>query len=463
MGQRLSSPRSVFRPSPPKPAKKRAGSRTTKPLMLNLVAAAAISEDSLPFAEPKSPRGAARGGTSTPFGVNQAEGSLRSQVGAKKQEKQAKSGPGTNRSGHDSQHSSHEASKNAGTTNRQNKRSTSGTTPPQAPVIPPFQSAKEEAKHKAKAERHAKSGSGTNRSGHDSQSSSRNPTPSNSPESKSAKLGTGKNAGVSSDQNKNSVSDTTSPTTSPETPTNSPWRAAGKLLGSLKRGPGTNRSEHDSQPSSRNPTPSNSPESKPIGLGMGKNAERQNKPSTSDTTNPAPSAESISSPDKQPPSGNIKASTQEKSTELGAGKNAESSGGQFNLQRDQLNPFRRTPEIHRVAQRRVPVGAYQRIASKRVYRARKGKECSNRPSRRPTNGARRRVLKIRVKAILPISERERTQGVLVANSTSNTTNSNPSAEAQESFSAPIEKGANPNLDPREISEGKETAQPQPST
>ncbi|KIO24657.1 hypothetical protein M407DRAFT_25993 [Tulasnella calospora MUT 4182] len=229
--------------SSPKPAKKRAGSRTTKPLILNLVAAAAISEDSLPFAEPKSPRGVARPGTNTPFDVHSQAGKL---AEAKKRERQANSGPGTNRSGHGSQPSSHEASKNAGT-NRQDKRSTPGATSPRAPVIPPFQSAKDEAKHKAKAERHAKSGSGTN------------------------------------------------------------------------------RSRHDSQPSSRNPTRNNSPESKPIGLGMGKNAERQNKPSTSDTTNPAPSAESISPPDKQSPSGDIKDSPQGKSTEAETAENAEVS------------------------------------------------------------------------------------------------------------------------------------------
>ncbi|KIO24621.1 hypothetical protein M407DRAFT_25961 [Tulasnella calospora MUT 4182] len=165
---------------------------------------------------------------------------------------------------------------------------------------------------------------------------------------------------------------------------------------------------------------------------MGKNAGHQNKVSTSDTTSPAPSVEaqkSISSFDKQPPSDDIKALTQEKSTGLGVGKNVRSSGGHFNLQHDQLNPSRRTPKIHPIAQRTVPVRVYQTVASKRVYQARKGKERSNGPSRRPTNGARRRVLKIRVKAILPISERERTQGILVASSTSNTTNSNPSAEA----------------------------------
>ncbi|KAG8938040.1 hypothetical protein FRC00_000781 [Tulasnella sp. 408] len=60
-------------PSPSKPAKKRAGSRPTKPLILNTIAAAAISEDSLPFSEPKSPRGAARGSSNTPFGLHKAD------------------------------------------------------------------------------------------------------------------------------------------------------------------------------------------------------------------------------------------------------------------------------------------------------------------------------------------------------------------------------------------------------
>ncbi|KAG9026127.1 hypothetical protein FS837_004701 [Tulasnella sp. UAMH 9824] len=62
--------KSLIRPSRSKPAQKRAGPRPPKPLILNTLAAAAISEDSLPFSEPKSPRGAARASTTLPFGVS---------------------------------------------------------------------------------------------------------------------------------------------------------------------------------------------------------------------------------------------------------------------------------------------------------------------------------------------------------------------------------------------------------
>ncbi|KAG8915008.1 hypothetical protein FRC00_008777 [Tulasnella sp. 408] len=60
-------------PSPSKPPKKRAGPRPTKPLILNTIAAAAISEDSLPFSEPKSPRGAAKASTEIPFGIHRVD------------------------------------------------------------------------------------------------------------------------------------------------------------------------------------------------------------------------------------------------------------------------------------------------------------------------------------------------------------------------------------------------------
>ncbi|KIO24655.1 hypothetical protein M407DRAFT_25991 [Tulasnella calospora MUT 4182] len=440
MGQALSSARSFISSSPPKPAKKRAGSRATKPLQTLDTSAA-----SLPLDAPKSPRGAPISSTNP---VNSTPGIISAAVlKAKAEERKGRSG--TNRSGGDSQNSScnptpnnsppskrtgHETGKNAGATNLQNTRSTSGATSPQVHVIPPFQSATEEAKHKFQAERqerHAKSGSGTNRSGHDSQPSSRNPAPSNSPESKSAKLGTGKNAGVSSGQNKQSVSDTTSPTTSPETPTKSPGLLA-KLLSGLKFGLGTKSSGHESQHSSRNPTPSNSPEGKPIGLGMGKNAERHNKPSTSDTTNPAPSAESISSPDNQSPSGDIKDSPQGKSTELG--------GTQTNIQPSTL-PTQTLPPKSGNPSRHTTNGALRRISSHPNLEWGR-RQRNNQPPTLPTQTARRRI------SSFPSLEGRRTernnQPPTLPTQTHPPKSGNPSPHTTDEHLN--RKGANPNLD-----------------
>ncbi|KIO24622.1 hypothetical protein M407DRAFT_99078 [Tulasnella calospora MUT 4182] len=77
--------------------------------------------------------------------------------------------------------------------------------------------------------------------------------------------------------------------------------------------------EAEKKKSSRNPTPNNSPESKSAKLRTGTNAgvsSGQSGPSASDTINSTPSAESISSPNKQPPSDD---SLQRKSSELGVG------------------------------------------------------------------------------------------------------------------------------------------------
>ncbi|KAG8916409.1 hypothetical protein FRC01_003171 [Tulasnella sp. 417] len=50
-------------------------------MVLNTIAAAAVSEDSLPFSEPKSPRGGARAATSTPFKLTTVQRDIERQPG----------------------------------------------------------------------------------------------------------------------------------------------------------------------------------------------------------------------------------------------------------------------------------------------------------------------------------------------------------------------------------------------
>ncbi|KAG8950735.1 hypothetical protein FRC04_007154 [Tulasnella sp. 424] len=118
----------------------RAGSRTAKPLTLNTIAAAAVSEDSLPFAEPKSPRGAPKGSTNPAFNITKVgreiEGDPKSGKSANKKGKGKNGGSNDASSGSARPNSLLPPKESPGKGNRSRTPSISNTptsTPPSSP------------------------------------------------------------------------------------------------------------------------------------------------------------------------------------------------------------------------------------------------------------------------------------------------------------------------------------------